>query len=55
MIFYLSDSEKGVSSMMYKCTEKRKVDRSQKNKATYHNHFFKLTQLATDSAIRQMH
>ncbi len=40
---------------MYKCTEKRKVDRSQKNKATYHNNFFKFTQLETDNAIRQMH
>ncbi len=28
-------------------TVKKKVDLTQKNKATYHIHFFKLTQLAT--------
>ncbi len=29
--------------------KKKKVDLTQKNKATYHNQLFKLTQLATDN------
>ncbi len=34
---------------------KKKVDLTQKNKATYHNQLFKLTQLATDNLKTLVH
>ncbi len=60
MTFFFSDSFLNSTDLFnnadsFQNTVKKKVDLTQKNKATYHNQLFKLTQLATGNLKTLVH